>query len=192
MKLTILGGGGFRTPFVWQALLRDRGEPRITEVALHDLDGSRLATMTLILRQFAQHYPDAPALSAHTELEAAVEGADFVFAAVRVGGNEGRCSDERVALDLDVLGQETTGPGGIAYALRTLPVMLRVAEVVQGWPRMPTCSTSPIRRASSPRRCSPCWAIGWWASATPRPGWDGGWPPPSTSTPTRCNSTTSA
>ncbi len=132
MKLTILGGGGFRTPFVWQALLRDRGEPRITEVALHDLDGSRLATMTLILRQFAQHYPDAPALSAHTELEAAVEGADFVFAAVRVGGNEGRCSDERVALDLDVLGQETTGPGGIAYALRTVPVMLRVAEVVQG------------------------------------------------------------
>ena len=48
MKLVILGGGGFRTPYVWQALIRDQGSPRVTEVALYDVDESRLATITAI------------------------------------------------------------------------------------------------------------------------------------------------
>ena len=57
-----------------------------------------------------------------TELDVALEGADFVFSAIRVGGLAARVQDERVALDLGVLGQETTGAGGIAYGLRTVPV----------------------------------------------------------------------
>lgn len=131
MKLTILGGGGFRTPHVWQALLRDVGSRRVTEVALYDIDAARLATVTTILRQLAVGFPDAPTLQSHTRLEPAVQGADFIFAALRVGGLEGRCSDEHVALERGVLGQETTGPGGIAFALRTVPVMMQVAEVVK-------------------------------------------------------------
>jgi len=131
MKLTILGGGGFRTPYVWQALIRDTGSPRVTEVALYDIHGDRLETMTRILKQLATAFPDAPILTTHTELEPALNGADFVFAAMRVGGIEGRCCDERVALNQNVLGQETTGPGGLAYAFRTIPVMLDVAEVMQ-------------------------------------------------------------
>ena len=66
-----------------------------------------------------------------TSLRSAVEGSDFVFAAIRVGGLEGRRCDEHVALDLDVIGQETTGPGGLAYAIRTVPVMMEVARLVQ-------------------------------------------------------------
>ena len=131
VKLAILGGGGYRTPMVWQALLRDVGSPRVTEVALYDVDAVRLATMTAILSQLAVGFPDPPTLRSHTTLEPAVEGADFIFAALRVGGLDGRCSDEHVALDLGVLGQETTGPGGIAFALRTVPVMLQIAEVVK-------------------------------------------------------------
>lgn len=131
MKLVILGGGGFRTPYVWQALIRDQGSPRVTEVALYDVDESRLTTITTILDQLADGFADVPTLSTHTNLESAVEGADFVFAAIRVGGVEQRCCDEHVALDLNVLGQETTGPGGIAYALRTLPVMLEIAETIR-------------------------------------------------------------
>jgi 6-phospho-beta-glucosidase len=131
MKLVILGGGGFRTPYVWQALIRDQGSPRVTEVALYDVDEARLATITAILDQLADGFPDVPALRTYTNLESAVEGADFVFAAIRVGGVEQRCCDEHVALDLNVLGQETTGPGGIAYALRTLPVMLEIAETIR-------------------------------------------------------------
>lgn len=131
MKLCILGGGGFRTPNVYQALLRDNGSPRVTEVALYDVDEGRLRSMTTILEQFAADFDDAPKLVPATSLESAIEGSDFVFAAIRVGGLEGRRCDEHVALNLDVIGQETTGPGGLAYAIRTIPVMMEVARLVK-------------------------------------------------------------
>lgn len=131
MKLCILGGGGFRTPFVYQALLRDTGMPRVEEVALHDVDETRLRAIVAVLTELAAEFPDAPRLVPTTSLHEAVEGSDFVFAALRVGGLEGRRCDEHVALDLDVLGQETTGPGGLAYAIRTVPVMVEAAKVIR-------------------------------------------------------------
>ena len=67
-------------------------------------------------------------VSPTTDLDEAIRGADFVFSAIRVGGLEGRTIDERVALDLGVLGQETVGAGGIAYGLRTLPVATAIAQ----------------------------------------------------------------
>ncbi|MEU1804900.1 6-phospho-beta-glucosidase [Streptomyces sp. NPDC019937] len=131
MKLTILGGGGFRVPYVYQALLRDEGSPRIDDVWLYDTDPARLKAMAAVLAQFAEGHADAPRVTVGTSLDDALEGADFVFAAIRVGGLAGRTCDERVALDLDVLGQETTGPGGLAYGLRTIPVMLDIAHRVR-------------------------------------------------------------
>lgn len=130
MKLCILGGGGFRTPYVYQALLRDTGSPRVDEVALYDVDEARLHAMVAILTELAAGFPDAPVLKPTTDLHRAVEGSDYVFAALRVGGLEGRRCDEHVALDLNVLGQETTGPGGLAYAIRTVPVMVEAAKVI--------------------------------------------------------------
>ena len=127
MKLCILGGGGFRTPYVYQALLRDHGSPRIDEVVLQDVDDDRLRSMAGLLRQLAESFPDAPSIVETTDLDVALAGSDFVFTAVRIGGLAARCCDERVALDLGVLGQETTGPGGLAFALRTVPFMLHVA-----------------------------------------------------------------
>jgi 6-phospho-beta-glucosidase len=131
VKLSILGGGGFRTPYVYQALLRDTGTPRVTEVALYDIDELRLGVMTGILAELAAEFPDPPRVTPTTILEEAVEGSDFVFAAIRVGGLTGRQCDEHVALDLNVLGQETTGPGGLAYAIRTVPVMTEIAKTVR-------------------------------------------------------------
>jgi 6-phospho-beta-glucosidase len=131
MKLCILGGGGFRTPYVYQALLRDAGSPRVDEVALYDVDEVRLHAMVAILTELAAEFPDAPVLKPTTDLHRAVEGSDYVFAALRVGGLEGRRCDEHVALDLNVLGQETTGPGGLAYAIRTVPVMVEAAKVIR-------------------------------------------------------------
>jgi 6-phospho-beta-glucosidase len=130
MKLTILGGGGFRTPFVYQALLRDTGTPRITEVTLFDVDQAKLDGTARVLHEMAQAVPDAPRLRQTTDARTAIAGADFVFAAIRVGGLAGRRCDEHVALDLNVLGQETTGPGGLAYAIRTIPVMLGYAKLI--------------------------------------------------------------
>ncbi|MGJ5751892.1 6-phospho-beta-glucosidase [Streptomyces puniciscabiei] len=130
MKLTILGGGGFRVPLVYGALLGDRGEGRVTEVVLHDLDAGRLSAVTRVLAEQAAGAEDAPRVTATTDLDEALRGADFVFSAIRVGGLEGRANDERVALAEGVLGQETVGAGGIAYGLRTVPVAVDIARRV--------------------------------------------------------------
>jgi 6-phospho-beta-glucosidase len=118
-------------PYVYQALLTDQGSPRIDDVWLHDTDPGRLKAMAQVLARFADGHPDAPRVTVSTSLDDALEGTDFVFAAIRVGGLAGRVCDERVALDLNVLGQETTGPGGLAYGLRTIPVMLDIAHRVR-------------------------------------------------------------
>ncbi|WP_351227223.1 6-phospho-beta-glucosidase [Streptomyces sp. NPDC002133] len=130
MKLTILGGGGFRVPLVYGALLGDHAEGRVTSVTLHDLDAGRLSAIARVLAEQAAGHPDAPSVSVTTDLDEALKGADFVFSAIRVGGLEGRAADERVALAEGVLGQETVGAGGIAYGLRTLPVVDHVARRV--------------------------------------------------------------
>ncbi|MBU8552938.1 6-phospho-beta-glucosidase [Streptomyces sp. Babs14] len=128
MRLTILGGGGFRVPLVYGALLGDRAEGRVTDVVLHDVHAARLSAVTRVLAEQAAGVPDAPAVTATTDLDEALRGADFVFSAIRVGGLEGRAADERVALAEGVLGQETVGAGGIAYGLRTVPVAVDIAR----------------------------------------------------------------
>ncbi|HEY4455025.1 MAG TPA: 6-phospho-beta-glucosidase [Pseudonocardiaceae bacterium] len=128
MKLAILGGGGFRVPLVYRALLDEASG--ITEVALHDVDASRLRVIGTVLSELADGAPAAPKVTVTTSLDDAVIGADFVFSAIRVGGLSGRTVDERVALREGVLGQETVGAGGIAYGLRTVPVALDIARRV--------------------------------------------------------------
>jgi 6-phospho-beta-glucosidase len=127
MKLSIIGGGGFRVPLVYQALVAgssvtEQG-PLIDQVWLHDTSESRLAVIESVLSQLPHPIP----VHGTTVLDDALEGSDFVFSAMRVGGLPGRIADERAAIELGVIGQETTGPGGIAYALRTIPVALRMA-----------------------------------------------------------------
>ncbi|MDQ2796435.1 MAG: 6-phospho-beta-glucosidase, partial [Actinomycetota bacterium] len=134
MQLTIVGGGGFRTPLVYGALLDPSSG--VTEVVLHDVDEARLRAVSAVLAQIAASpaggaATQAPTVRLTTDLDHALEGADFVFSAVRVGGLAARVADERVALDLGVLGQETTGPGGISFGLRTIPVARRIAERVR-------------------------------------------------------------
>ncbi|MGO3153101.1 MAG: 6-phospho-beta-glucosidase [Galactobacter sp.] len=131
VKLAILGGGGFRVPQVIQAVAAADAPVRVSQVSLYDTDTDRLAAISAVIEGLLPGLPDAPEVTATTDLDTAVEHSDFVFCAIRVGGTEGRTRDERVALDLGILGQETTGPGGLAYALRTLPVMLDIAARVK-------------------------------------------------------------
>ena len=128
MRLTILGGGGFRVPLIYRALLDDHGPGRVTHLTLHDLDADRLNTIGRVLKAQAGGRSDAPEVSASPDLAEAVTGADFVFSAIRVGGLAGRVVDERVAMDQDVLGQETVGAGGVSYGLRTVPVANQIAR----------------------------------------------------------------
>ncbi|WP_193105519.1 6-phospho-beta-glucosidase [Brachybacterium sp. FME24] len=136
MKLTILGGGGFRVPLVYEAVATGATGLRVDEIALQDVDAGRLRTITEVIDGVRRRLEadgritHAPRVTASTDLREAVADADFVFSAVRVGGAEARTVDERVALNLGLLGQETIGPGGLAYALRTIPVALDIARAV--------------------------------------------------------------
>lgn len=130
MRLTIAGGGGFRVPLVYRALSAGPFAGLVRELVLYDVDPARLAAIEAVLASLAQQGPpgSGPQIRAVSSLPEALDGADMVFAAIRPGGTAGRTADERIALDLGLLGQETTGPGGISYALRSIPPMLRLAE----------------------------------------------------------------
>ena len=123
MRVSILGGGGFRVPLIARQLAAS-GLPA-SAVALYDTDPARLAVIADVLRGDA--LTAALPLAAVTELDAALRGADVIFSALRPGGLNGRVSDERAALARGVLGQETVGAGGLASAFRTVPVVSALA-----------------------------------------------------------------
>lgn len=127
MRLSLLGGGGFRVPLVYAALA-DGGTAAglIDEVTLQDTDARRLKVISSVLAQL----PGGPRVRTTDSLQEAVRGADFVFSAIRVGGTRGRVSDERIPLAEGVVGQETVGAGGVLYGLRTIPVALDIARHV--------------------------------------------------------------
>ncbi len=128
MRLTILGGGGFRVPLVYGALASARTP--ITEVVLHDVAPDRLTAIGRVLAAQARELPYPPRVVATTDRGEALTGADFVFSAIRVHGLAGRVIDERVAIGAGVLGQETTGAGGISFGLRTVPTAVDIARQI--------------------------------------------------------------
>ncbi|MFJ6079115.1 6-phospho-beta-glucosidase [Pseudarthrobacter sp. NPDC092419] len=127
MRLLIAGGGGFRVPLIYRALTSGRFAGLASELVLFDVDPARLAAIRAVLDSMP--VPD-PRLRVRTttSLREGLTGADMVFAAIRPGGTAGRVADESVARGLGLLGQETTGAGGISYALRTIPHMLDLAR----------------------------------------------------------------
>lgn len=131
MRLLIAGGGGFRVPLIYRALASGRFAGMVNGLVLYDVDPSRLEAVIAVIRSM----PDAPGarlpVHATTDLPEALAGARMVFAAIRPGGTAGRVADEKVAQDLGLLGQETTGAGGISYALRTIPHMIRLARLMK-------------------------------------------------------------
>ncbi|MHA7861747.1 6-phospho-beta-glucosidase [Tessaracoccus sp. Y36] len=131
MKLTILGGGGFRVPLVYKALLADDSPERVTQLRLYDTDAARLQAITRVLRELSEASDAAPEVVSTTDLREAISDTDFIFSAVRVGGTAGRALDEQISLSHGVIGQETVGAGGISYALRGIPAVLEIVSAIQ-------------------------------------------------------------
>jgi 6-phospho-beta-glucosidase len=129
-RVAILGGGGFRTPLAYMALQAVAQRVGLSDLVLHDVDPARLEHMSLVLDGLAAEAGRPLLVRRTTDLEQAVADVDFVWCAIRVGGLPAREVDERIPVQHGVIGQETTGPGGIAFALRTVPSLLRIAEVV--------------------------------------------------------------
>jgi 6-phospho-beta-glucosidase len=127
VRVTILGGGGFRVPLIARALAGS-GLP-VSGLALYDTDPGRLDVMAGVLRGDPLTGDVLGGLvSTAAGLDEALSGADVIFAALRPGGLDGRVGDERSALERGLLGQETVGAGGLASAARTVPVAAAIAR----------------------------------------------------------------
>jgi 6-phospho-beta-glucosidase len=129
MKLTVLGGGGVRVPAFIRGLLSSRGEA-FDEICLFEPDELRRRTTGRLSAELADALGRPGLVRLTAEAEEAFAGADFVFSAIRVGGDAARVVDEEVALRRGIVGQETTGPGGCAMALRTIPVLLGYCDIL--------------------------------------------------------------
>ncbi len=130
-KVAVLGGGGVRTPLLIYGLLKAQQHLQVDELRLFDVDFQRAESVASLGAQIAKNLGADLRLIAAAAVEDAVEGCDFVLSSLRIGGMAARARDERIAIDEGLAGQETTGPGGVGMALRTVPVSLDHARVVE-------------------------------------------------------------
>lgn len=130
MKLTLIGGGSTYTPELVDGLLKEEHSLPVSEICLMDVDERRLDTVAAFARRMLQAHSSSIRLTSTLDLVEALEGAKFVNNLIRVGGQQARILDERIPLRHEVVGQETTGPGGLMKALRTLPVVLQLADAM--------------------------------------------------------------
>ncbi|MCF1742819.1 family 4 glycosyl hydrolase [Paradevosia shaoguanensis] len=131
MKLALIGGGGLRAPLFVESALRRGDRIGLTEICLMDIQPDQLALIGALSNELSRRAGGKVAITTTTDIEAAFDGADYAVTTVRPGGIEGRITDERIALGAGVLGQETTGAGGFAMALRSIPTILDYARILQ-------------------------------------------------------------
>ena len=130
MKLTFIGAGGVRTPLVIQSILNFQDRLPLDSVWLMDIDPERLELIKLACKpRLAKGTKFS--IEWTTDARKAIQEADFIVTTFREGSLESRVIDEQVPLKYGVLGQETTGPGGFAMALRTVPVILHYVELIK-------------------------------------------------------------
>ena len=133
LKLTIIGGGSSYTPELMDGIIRRINELPVTEICLVDIEeGQRKLDIITALsqRMIAKAGLNIP-VSSTLDRREGIRGAQFIMSQFRVGGLAARARDERIPLRYKVIGQETTGPGGFAKALRTIPVILDICRNIE-------------------------------------------------------------
>jgi 6-phospho-beta-glucosidase len=131
MKLTVVGGGSTYTPELIDGFARLRDTLPVEELVLVDPAAERLELVGGLARRILAKQGHPGRIVTTSDLDAGVEGADAVLLQLRVGGQAAREQDETWPLECGCVGQETTGAGGLAKALRTVPVVLDIAERVR-------------------------------------------------------------
>jgi 6-phospho-beta-glucosidase len=131
VKIAVVGGGSTYTPELIEGFARRAGVLAVDELVLHDIAPDRLDVVGGLARRILAKQEFPGRLVTTTSLESAVEGAGAVLVQLRVGGQQARLVDETLPGRFGLLGQETTGPGGFAKALRTVPVVLGIADTVR-------------------------------------------------------------
>ena len=128
MKVVVVGGGSTYTPELIEGFAGRSHGFAVDDLVLLDIDRERLDVVGGLARRMLDRAGWNGRLELSTTRDAALEGADFVLLQIRVGGQATRLVDETLPLRFGAIGQETTGPGGFAKALRTVPVVLEIAE----------------------------------------------------------------
>jgi 6-phospho-beta-glucosidase len=128
VKVCVVGAGSTYTPELVSGLARERERLGVTELALHDIDAERLEVVGGLAGRMLERDRFEGRLEQTSDLDRALDGASFVLIQIRVGGQAARLLDETIPLACGCIGQETTGAGGLAKALRTVPVVLEIAE----------------------------------------------------------------
>lgn len=131
MKLAVVGGGSTYTPELIDGLLQMSSSFQIGEIALMDTDPERLRIVSTFAKRMVSAAGRSTSIVATSDLAEAVDGAAAVLIQLRVGGQITRFSDETFPHECSCIGQETTGAGGFAKALRTVPVVLDIADRVR-------------------------------------------------------------
>ncbi|SMD22730.1 6-phospho-beta-glucosidase [Lentzea albidocapillata] len=131
MKLTVVGGGSTYTPELIDGIAGRRTSLAVDEIVLVDPDEHRLSLIGPFSQRLLEHAGHSAKVRTTTSLEEGIEGASAVLLQLRVGGQKARASDETFPLTCGCVGQETTGAGGLAKALRTVPVVLDIADKVR-------------------------------------------------------------
>lgn len=131
ITLCVVGAGSSYTPELIEGIVgQDPALLPIGEIRLTDVDSERLAIMAGYAERAARHAGRDFAIRSDSRLAPMVEGTDFVITQIRVGGMKARYLDESIPLKYGIIGQETTGPGGMFKAFRTIPAMLEIAQTV--------------------------------------------------------------
>ncbi|TML54137.1 MAG: 6-phospho-beta-glucosidase [Actinobacteria bacterium] len=128
MKLAVIGGGSTYTPELVAGLAQERERLDLRQLVLHDIDAERREVVGGLAARMLSAAGYDGELAVTDDLDEALEGASFVLIQLRVGGQTARLSDETIPLACGCIGQETTGAGGLGKALRTVPVVLQIAE----------------------------------------------------------------
>ena len=128
LKVAVIGGGSTYTPELVDGFARRQEVLPVEELVLHDIDRKRLDVVGGLAGRILERAGFGGRLGLTTDRAEAIEGADFVLVQLRVGGLAARAVDETLPQRFGMIGQETTGAGGFAKALRTVPVVLEIAE----------------------------------------------------------------
>jgi 6-phospho-beta-glucosidase len=128
LKLAVVGAGSTYTPEVIDGIVRLRHLMTVDDLFLHDTNEQRLGVVSGLAQRMLDRAGHPTRLHRTTDLDEAAEGADAVLIQIRVGGQAARMVDESVPVACGCIGQETTGFGGLAKALRTVPVVLDIAD----------------------------------------------------------------
>ncbi|WP_422448677.1 6-phospho-beta-glucosidase [Thermoanaerobacterium sp. DL9XJH110] len=130
LKIAAIGGGSSYTPELIEGFIKRARELPVSDIYLVDIEQGRekLEIVGALSRRMVEKAGLDINIHLTLDRREAISGADFVITQFRVGGMDARIRDEKIPLKYDVIGQETTGPGGFAKALRTIPVILDICR----------------------------------------------------------------